>query len=98
MKRSEIVKLLEEAAIKLGDMDYAIIRDPETHDKLCKISYKEIDGMQTALICCMSMLEHREDTWDANELISNMFFTHVATGEMADFIKSNCCKGCDARD
>ena len=98
MKRNEIIKLLEEAAIKLGDIKSSNIVDRKTNKIVTKISRKEIDAMQTALICCMSALEHREDTWDANELISNMFFTHVATGEMADFIKSNCCKGCGARD
>ena len=93
MKRSEIVKLLEEAAIKLGDMEHAIIRDHETHDKLCKISYKEIDGMQTAIIACKTVLEDSGSSWDSIEFIKNLFTVHTVAKTA---VKT--CKGCDARD
>lgn len=93
MKRSEIVKLLEEAAIKLGDMDHAIIRDPETHDKLCKISYKEIDGMQTAIMACKFVLEDSGSPMDPKEFIETMFHVHAATKVVA-----KACKWCDAHD
>lgn len=93
MKRSEIVKLLEEAAIKLGDMDQAIIRDPKTHDKICKVSYKEIDAMQTAIIACKTVLEDSGSPWDSIEFIKNLFSVH-AFAKTA--VKAR--KGCDARD
>lgn len=96
MKRSEIVKLLEEAAIKLGDMDHTIIRDPETHDKVCKISYKEIDAMQTAIIACKTVLEDSGSPWDSLEFIKTMFTVHAVAKNMVKVVKAR--KGCDARD
>lgn len=93
MKRNEIIKLLEEAAIKLSDMDHAIIRDPETHDKLCKISYKEIDGMQTAIMACKFVLEDSGSPWDSLEFIKNLFSVHAVAKTAV-----KACKGCGARD
>ena len=72
MKRSQIIRLLEQTGNMMDHVGGADIKRAETGEVVATITEDVINGMQTAIYICMTLLDGKLDTDDPIEVMSKI--------------------------
>lgn len=72
MKRSQIIRLLEQTGHMMDHVGGADIKSVETGEVVATITEDVINGMQTAIYICLNLLDGKLDTDDPIEVMSKI--------------------------
>ena len=72
MKRSQIIRLLEQTGNMMDHVGGADIKRAETGEVVATITEDVINGMQTAICVCMHLLDGKLDIDDPVEVMSKI--------------------------